>query len=108
MDDGTSDISGRMLPLPGMEIILVSRLELLNAPDEMDADALPPVDLQQSGWFAADGSTQQNTRAFLKEAALLELQQCTSGTAGDWAGRERRKLTLSFRRMTRARTSHRR
>jgi hypothetical protein len=78
MDDGTSDISGRMLPLPGIEIILVSRLELLNAPEEMDADALPPVDLQQPGSCAADALTQQNTRAFLREARCWS---CSSARA---------------------------
>ena len=37
-----------MLPLPdGIEMILVSRLELLNVLDEIDAGALPPTDLQQ-------------------------------------------------------------
>ena len=43
----TSDMSGRMLPLPdGIEMIFVSRLELLNVLDEIDAGALPPTDLQ--------------------------------------------------------------
>jgi hypothetical protein len=36
-----------MLPLPdGIEMIFVSRLELLNVLDEIDAGALPPTDLQ--------------------------------------------------------------
>jgi len=51
-----------MLPLPdGIEMIFVSRLELLNVLDEIDAGALPPTDSELSAYDEGEDESSEMT-----------------------------------------------